>query len=75
MDENFPCKCGHLQIFHVNLAEACYPCLEDYLEFGLQVSICVKFHSDNLKYLEQKHNQKILNEYKVTKEKYNDKLA
>ena len=66
-ENSYNCICGHTQAKHVNSAEVCYGCLGpffvDQQENPLHkrtARICINFKLDNLSYLEQKYNQKIL---------------
>jgi hypothetical protein len=72
MTNNYLCKCGHLQESHDEKANCCWPCLGEYINDQVNnkrtKTLCARFKLDNLSYLEQKYNQKILEQYKVIKE-------
>jgi hypothetical protein len=72
MNETDPCKCGHSRERHVGDLPICLGCFEEYLsnasidEFHQEryKNVCNKFIFDNLRFLEQKYDQSILELYK-----------
>lgn len=63
MNENYPCKCGHSFECHAVGDGICYPCFDQDRRTWDHVYI-----PDNLKFLEQKYEQQILNKYRSIKE-------
>jgi hypothetical protein len=63
--KDYPCKCGHDLKYHQYLSEGyiCWPCVQDRTSIN-NYPICCKFTPDNLKYLEEKYNQQILDKYR-----------
>jgi hypothetical protein len=60
LESKFPCECGHAEQRHGSISGRafCCGCMDDYANSKIGVYILHEFRADNLRYLEQKDNEK-----------------